>query len=139
MLKRVYHPWTEWEEVSHNMWGAVQDRTAAIQAAIAFTGDHALYGNYMRRVVEEWTVSAENALTDSALNKRAWVGHAACALALRVPEDVVRFAWGSLTDEQRFLANKEADGAIQLWRNNYFARHGLLPDMGGALLPAGNT
>jgi hypothetical protein len=116
---QVWHPWEAWEEVSHNMWGTVQDRTAAVCLAIEFTGDHARYGYYMRRVVREWPISCENALTDPYLNHKAWVGHAACALALRLPEDVVRQAWGHLSDEQKLLANKEAVRAVSEWRWAY--------------------
>jgi hypothetical protein len=116
------------------MWGEVQNKQQAVQLAIEFTGDHQLYGHYMRRVVSEWPVSCENALTDSALNQRAWVGHAACALAHRLPEDIVRLAWGRLTDEQRVLANAEADRAIRIWKHAYCKSRGLHRDLEGSLL-----
>lgn len=118
-MKRVYHPYELWEEMRFNMWGTTDDRRAALNKAIAFTADHKLYGSYMLRVVNEWPISCENALTDSNINQRAWVGHAACALALNIPEDITRKAWGALTNEQRLLANKEADRAINVWRINY--------------------
>lgn len=115
-MNRVYHPFNIWEEVAHNMWGDVENAREALAEAIKFTGDHKRYGHYMMRVVREWPISCENALTDQNLNQKAWVGHAACALALRLPEDIVRKAWGHLTNEQRVLANKEADRAIREWR-----------------------
>jgi hypothetical protein len=133
-LKRVYHPYWDWEEIDHNMWGSVGDRRAATQKAIKFTGDHVLYGRFMLRVVNEWPVSCENALTDYAINRKAWVGHAACALALGIPEDITRLAWGKLTDEQRLLANKKAERAIQQWEHDYSKISGLHTDMGTALL-----
>lgn len=112
---RVYHPFDQWEEIRFGMWSEVKDRKAMLQKAIEFTGDHTKYGKYMMRVVNEWPISCENALTDPLLNKKAWVGHAACALAIGCPEDITRQAWGFLTDEQRFLANKEAARAIREW------------------------
>lgn len=133
-FERVYHPVTQWEEIAHNMWGEVADRQAAIASAIAFTGDHRSYGKSMMRVVLEWPISCENALTDNNLNRRAWVGHAAVALAIGIPEDITRIAWGHLTDEQRILANKEADRAIHVWSINYAKSRGILQDMGGSLL-----
>lgn len=117
--KRVYRCVDEWEEIRYNMWGTVVDRNGFLEKAIAFTGDHALYGKYMMRVVKEWSVSTENALTDPTISRRAWVGHAATALALRCPEDITRQAWGRLTDEQRVLANAEADRAIDWWEKHY--------------------
>jgi len=133
-LKRVYHPYTSWEEVRHGMWADVEGKDEWLQRAITFTSDHKLYGSYMRRVVSEWPVSCENALTDLALNRKAWIGHAACALAFGCPEDVVRLAWGKLTDEQRVLANKEAARAIAIWEDNYRKDKGAHRDMGEALL-----
>jgi hypothetical protein len=119
VLDRVYRPYYAWEEVRHNMWGTVSDRDYYLQKAVEFTGNHALYGSYMMRVIREWPISCENALTDSLLNKKAWVGHAACAMALGCPEDVTRKAWGFLNDEQRLLANREAEKAIAEWVENY--------------------
>lgn len=133
-LKRIYHHVHAWEEVRHGMWDDVEDRKAHLAKAIAFTGNAKLYGSYMMRVIIEWPISCENALTDSALNQRAWIGHAACALAIGCPEDVTREAWGHLTDEQRFLANKEADRAIRCWRYAYAEDRGLHENMGMPLL-----
>jgi hypothetical protein len=133
-FNRVYHPVHAWEEAAHGMWSDVVDRPDWISKAILFTGDAALYGSYMMRVIAEWPISCENALTDSALNQRAWVGHAACALAIGCPEDITREAWGKLTDEQRFLANKEADRAIRTWRHAYAKDKGIHENMGGSLL-----
>ena len=134
-LPRVWHPYYDWEEVAHNMWGPVKDRRAYLEWAIEFTGDHERYGHYMRRVTEEWPISCENALTDSNLNRKAWLGHAACALAGQCPEDIVREAWGHLTHEQRTLANRQAARWIAEWEHAYAARIGLRQNVGGTLLP----
>lgn len=116
------------------MWGSVDNRRLALEKAKVFTGNHNLYGRFMMRVVDEWSNSCVNALTDYSLNRRAWVGHAACALAKGIPEDITRHAWGLLTDEQRLLANKKAERAIQHWEYNYAKSLGLREDVGGALL-----
>jgi hypothetical protein len=118
MNKRIYHPFHEWEEIEANMWGEVANRKVYLKKAIAFTSDHKKYGRFMVRVICEWPNSCENALTDQNLNKKAWIGHAATALALACPEDITREAWGYLTDEQRTLANREADRAISIWENS---------------------
>ena len=117
---RIWLPIDTWEEIGCNMWGEVADRRLFLQRATLFTGNHRLYGRYMLRVTNEWPNSCMNALTDYNLNRRAWIGHAACALAIRCPEDITRQAWGLLTDEQRLLANRQADRAIQSWE----MRHG---------------
>jgi len=131
---RVYHPVHLWEEVAHNMWGEVENRKEWLEKAIAFTSDHVLYGAHMQRVVDEWPISCENALTDYSLSQKAWIGHAAVAHAIQCPEDIVRLAWGHLTDEQQFLANKEATRAIQKWAIAYAKSRELHDGMGAPLL-----
>jgi hypothetical protein len=133
-FKRVYHPVWDWEECEHNMWGTSSNPASDLKKAISFTGDHKRYGRFMLRVVNEWPVSCENALTDYRLNRKAWVGHAAVALALYIPENITRKAWGELTDEQRILANREAERAIQVWENNYAKSIGLHSDMDEQML-----
>ena len=129
----------DWEEIQTNMWGSVDNKKLWLKKATKFTGDHCLYGRFMIRVVNEWPISCENALTDGFINRRAWIGHAACALAINCPESITREAWGQLTNEQQFLANKKADDAIRLWEYNYSKSKGLHTDMGGKMLSMWDT
>ena len=138
-IPQVWHSVDRWEEITHNMWGRVDDRAGYTQQAIAFTGDHKLYGSFMRRVCQEWPYSTENALTDPYLNHRAWVGHAACALAFNCPEDIVRQAWSHLSDEQKLLANQEASRAVADWRRSYIKDRGLRRDVAEPMLPGFDT
>ena len=108
-----------WEEVKYNMWGSVDDRNKLLSWAIDFTGNHKLYGKWMKKVVHDWRYSCEHNLSNVQSNRRAWIGHAACAYKMKCPEDIVRAAWGFLSDEQRALANAEADKAIALWEEKY--------------------
>lgn len=112
-----WHPFWKWEEVEYNMWGVVDNRKVWLQKAILFTGDHGLYGSWMRKVVEQWPNSCEHNLTKLDTNRKAWVGHAAVAMAIKCPEDIVRQAWGFLSDEQQRLANAEAQSAIKKWES----------------------
>jgi len=119
LIERIYHPYWKWEEVKYNMWGKVDNRDYFLQKAIKFTGDHKLYGDFMVQVVNRWKYSCEHNLSNVTQNRRAWIGHAACALAFRCPEDIIREAWGHLTEEQQILANNEADKAIEYWEKKY--------------------
>lgn len=125
-FKRVYHPVDQWEEIKSAMWDDCDDRATMLQNAIEFTGDWNTYGDYMDLVIQEWPISCENALSDYMLNRKAWLGHAACALAIGCPEDITRKAWGHLTDEQRKMANRRAAIAIGHWEENYAKSKGIL-------------
>jgi hypothetical protein len=97
------------------MWGDVSRKRTWLQIAIAFTGDHELYGEWMKKVAEQWRHSCEHNLTKPG-DKRPWIGHAAVALAIGCPEDIVREAWGHLSEEQQVKANAKASEAIEYWR-----------------------
>jgi hypothetical protein len=137
-LKRVWVPVNEWEELQFNMWGAAGKRQDLLRRAIIFTGNHRLYGCYMQRVTHEWPRSCLNALTDYSINRRAWIGHAATALALHCPEDITRQAWSYLTYEQQSLANRQADRAIQSWEMRYRESLGIRQHLASPLLPERN-
>lgn len=134
MKLRDWLPIDTWEEIAFNMWGEVANRHLFLQRAVIFTSNHRLYGHYMQRVAMEWPNSCINALTDYNLNRKAWIGHAACALALRCPEDITRQAWGLLNDGQRILANRQASRTIQLWEMRYRTSLGIHADVASPLL-----
>lgn len=121
-LNRIWHHYQDWEETHSNMWGSVNDRQEYLDRAIEFTGDHKVYGAWMMKVIEEWPISCEHNLTDYSQNRRAWIGHAACALAFMCPEDIVRAAWGHLTEDQQMLANDQADKAIKEWEDRQWLK-----------------
>ncbi len=112
----IWHPWWMLEEVKYNMWGDVSHRKTWLQIAIAFTGNPDLYGEWMRKVADAWKHSCEHNLTKPG-DKRPWIGHAAVALAIGCPEDIVREAWGHLSPEQQQKANEKAQQAIDYWRS----------------------
>jgi hypothetical protein len=114
-IKRIYHPYWLWEEIQYNMWGIIEDKDSALKTSIEFTGNHALYGEWMMKVISDWKYSCEHNLSNITQNRQAWIGHAACAYALKIPENIIRSAWSYLSEDQQRLANKEADKAIEYW------------------------
>lgn len=105
-----------WRKVSSN------EEQALLARAIEFTGNAALYGSFMRRVICEWPVSCEQNMTDISINRKAWVGHAAACMAINSPEYVTRMAWAYLSNEQQREANRHAQDAIDEWEAT-FARN----------------
>jgi hypothetical protein len=101
------------------MWGIVEDRQEFLKVAIEFTGNHREYGKWMRKVIKQWPISCEHNLTAVTMNRKAWLGHAACALAIKCPEDIVRQAWSHLTEEQQRKANEQAERTIKAWEKRY--------------------
>ena len=129
-ISRVYHPYWIWEETDFNMWGTTPNRREMLEWAIEFTGDHVKYGEAMMSVANEWKYSCEHNLSNLTQNRKAWIGHAACAYAKKCPEDIVREAWSHLTKEQQYLANGVADLAIKHWESENLEGACLKLDLG---------
>jgi len=120
-LHRVYHHYEKLEEFHCGMWGKVspEHQEEYLKKAIEFTGDAELYGSYMMKAIVEWPSSCEHNLTDRAMNRQAWIGHAACCIGLGYPEDIIRLAWHYLSEQQQDEANAKADEAIAAWEKRY--------------------
>ena len=125
-MKKIWHPFWLWEDIPMGRKVEAKDEDLFLQKAIEFTGNHELYGSWMMRVIEEWPISCEQNLTDDSLNKQAWIGHAACQMAIECPEYITRKAWGMLNQEQRDLANLQADRAIHEWKQRHSKESGQL-------------
>jgi hypothetical protein len=119
-MDRIYHNYKKWEEWP-DMWQRIPKckREELLPIAIEFTGDAKLYGFWMLKVIEAWPISCEHNLTDMSINRRAWIGHAACCLAVKCPKYVTREAWWHLTKDQRDKANLKADIAIEKWEQRH--------------------
>ena len=114
---QVFCHYLDLEETKTEMWRKPVSARVGSQLALAveFTGDAQAYGQAMMDVVKNWPNSCNHNLSNLNQNRRAWVGHAACAFRHNLPESIVRSAWNMLDTEQRRLANLQADNAIQEW------------------------
>lgn len=99
------------------MWKKVpkEQEPELLKVAIEFTSDHIRYGESMGEVIYLWKNTMLNTLTNVSVNRKAFLGHCAVHFKINVPEYITRIAWGFLTEEQRILANKEAEKWIKNW------------------------
>ena len=120
-FKRVYHPYTAWEEYHAGMWVVTTGpkRDAYVKASADLMRDADQFEAAMIRAVNEWPNSCEVAMTTPSLNHQAWMGHAGCCIATGSPEDCTRLGWHTLTQDQQDAANAAADRAIVLWGEQY--------------------
>jgi hypothetical protein len=120
-MKRIYHPYWNWEDFKAGMWCNIskEEETIYLQKAINFTGNADLYGEWMLKVIEQWPIACEHNLSCTTMNRQAFIGHAACCLAIGCPEHITRLAWHQLTQDQQDRANIKADYAIKMWEEKY--------------------
>lgn len=120
-MKRIYHHYTKWEEVEAGMWKKYNSyiEEQFFIKAVEFTGNVELYGEWMLRVIDAWPISCEQNLSCGGMNRQAWIGHAACCLAIKCPEHITRLAWWQLPKEIQDAANAKADYAIKIWEQRH--------------------
>lgn len=120
-IKQQFVPYWEWEDWISGMWNKGDENR--LQEAIDFTGDHVRYGAAMAEVIEAWPRTMLNSLTNTSINRRAFLGHCAVCYKLGISEDITRQAWGFLTDEQRELADAQAQKHINEYEETYRRLH----------------
>jgi hypothetical protein len=120
---RVHYPYTALEEFHPNggMWAIppAKDRPRFIEETSQLMANPAQFQKAMLVALRKWPHSVANALTNPALNHRAWIGHAGCYLATRSPEETTRLGWHQLDDTEQWAANHAADIVIAKWRTNH--------------------
>lgn len=123
-IKQVWLPYWKWEDYKAGMW--LKEDKERLSEAIEFTADHKIYGEAMREVVSLWSNTMINSLTNPSINQRAFVGHCAVCYRLGISERTTRKAWKYLTQNQRDLADNEAQQTINEWRIKYLntLKHG---------------
>lgn len=119
-MKQVWYHYTTWEDFQNGMYNEVKEgrKQRVLQAAKILSNTELLYV-YMKRVTQEWKYATEQNLTNMSINHQAFLGQAACNIGAGIKEDETREAWGLLTNEQRYAANKVADQVDLEWQNEY--------------------
>jgi len=111
----------------------------ALEAYKFFLKDIDLFNECMRRVSEEWKYSCENFLTNTSINRVAWLGQAAMCIYTGIPS-CFRGGFKRLSPREQSRANSAAEHFLFVWekkheRNNQF----LHKDMEGSLLHRRHT
>lgn len=119
MIQRFYH-YTMWEDFQNRMYDEVKEgRPERVKQAVKLLSDETLLYQQMTRVTNEWKYATEQNLTNASINHQAFLGQTACSIWKGIKEDETREAWGHLTCEQRYKANRVADRVYKEWKDKY--------------------
>ena len=118
-MKPVYYHYTEWEDYQNGMYEEVKEgRAERVQEARHLLSDPDKLYIYMRRVSLEWKHACEQTFTQN-FNHQAFLGQCACNIYKGIKEDETREAWGLLSNDERYKANKIADKVHEEWIREY--------------------
>lgn len=115
-MKRIFHHYSKWEDYHAGMYDESKDgRKERVLRAAHILGTPNICREAMEMVVSKWVVSTEYNLSNAEINRKAWLGQAACSCYAGIHEDETREAWGLMTEQQRVQANKIAAEIIKRW------------------------
>ncbi len=114
---RIFHTFDKWEAVaagffSPSVKGKTKDECEAEYCA--FLGDLPQFEAGMNKVFKEWPNSCEHNLTNSSMNRIAWLGQAAACAARGLPSSF-RAGFALLPQTKQDEANRLAHKHLNLW------------------------
>ena len=115
-MNRIFHHYSKWEDFHAGMYDESKDgRKERVLKAVQILGTPDICREAMEKVVSEWKIATEYNLSNAEINRKAWLGQAACSCYGGVHEDETREAWGIMTESQRIEANRIASTIIKKW------------------------
>lgn len=114
---RVFHTFDKWECYQAGFYNTtVKDKKKAqceIEYKELLTNEEE-FKNALNQVITTWKNSCEHYLTNSAMNRIAWLGQASLCIARQIPSDF-RGGWQLLTEEEQSKANAIALEYLNKW------------------------
>lgn len=114
---RIFHTYDKWECHKAGFYNTTKDgmtKQQCEQAYRDFLSDSKAFADTLEKVISEWKHSCEHYLTNSAMNRIAWLGQAAACYALGIPS-IYRGGFSLLTEEEQLRANEVALAYLNKW------------------------
>lgn len=117
---RIFHTYDKWECHKAGFYKSQAEgmtKDEAEKAYAEFLSNDERFREGLKGVINEWKYSCEHYLTNSSMNRIAWLGQAAMCYSTGVPS-VFCSGFNLLTDEQQIHANEVALEALNEWLIN---------------------
>lgn len=115
-MERIFHHYNKWEDYHAGMYDECKEgREERVKQAAEILGTPQICREAMQMVIAQWEKATEYNLSNEQINRKAWLGQAACCCYAGIHEDETREAWGIMTEAQRVEANRIAAGIIKRW------------------------
>jgi hypothetical protein len=114
---RIFHTFDKWEAVGAGFFSPGikgRDREECEQEYGAFLSDSDAFASGIEKVFKEWPNSSEHNLTNSSMNRIAWIGQSAACAARGLPA-TFRGGFSNLPEEKQTVANELALRYLNSW------------------------
>lgn len=121
-IRRIYSHYTAWEDYQNGMYEELKDEESAnrIGESVLLLSTPILLYEAMLRVVKQWKQASDFNLSNRSCNRRAWLGQSACSIAIGATEKETKSAWWTISNLERFEANRVADAVIKEYEKIYW-------------------
>lgn len=123
-MKQVFYHYSKWEDYHNGFFSFVEKaKEPELQKkAILVLSNKYVFQKTMSEVVVNWPLSSEYRLTNTSINRLAWLGQSACCYKYGVPSYLTKFAWFLLSDQERVVANNTARAFLHSWEKRYIEK-----------------
>ena len=115
--KRIFHTYDRWECYKAGFYATTKPGMNREQCEIAyrdFLSDDKQFSETLEKVITEWVHSCEHYLTNTAMNRIAWLGQASLCYAKGIPA-AYRGGFSLLSPENQDKANRIALTYLNKW------------------------
>jgi hypothetical protein len=119
-MKQIFHHYELWEDYKCGFYNncSGEQKKELIKKVVDIFSNENLTRKYMEKVISEWKYSLEHNLTNPSINKIAYIGQSACAIAFNIPNTITMEAWRYVSIENRNKADKIALESIKKWKES---------------------
>ena len=117
-LKRKYINYNLWEDFHNGLYEKHTPTNKDIKNCYELLSNRKHTYEAMKRVVKDWKLCSSHNLTNYEINRRAWLGQAACCLRFKCNQEAVILAWRKLPIALQQDANNMANLIIKEYENN---------------------
>jgi hypothetical protein len=115
-MKQIFHHFTKWEDYKAGFYNSsCSNIENHIASSIKLLSNQDDFYIAAIRVINEWVISCEQNLTDTSINKIAYIGQSACCMANGTPSFATKRAWAYIDDDDKILANQTAKKVLNIW------------------------
>lgn len=114
---RIFHTYDKWECHKAGFYRSSKPGWTSAQCEeefIKIITDTELFASVLAEIISEWKFSCEHYLTNTSMNRIAWLGQAAVCYHSGVPSKFCS-AWGQIPEFQQEEANKVALKYLNVW------------------------
>ena len=114
---RIFHTWDKWECYKAGFYNKTVAGMTSSECELAYSrllSNDEKFSMALNGVVTEWKHSCEHYLTNTAMNRIAWLGQASMCYALGIPSEF-RSGFNLLTPKQQENANELALKYLNSW------------------------